>query len=146
MSNSALDPLLEGIAPELLVPPANALRLALHPDGLAPRILNFGEWRGHLLGRVARELQSTGDPALAELYEELLGYPAPAGSAQDADSPEASAIMVQLRLATRDGGELTFFSTVTTFGTAVDVTLAELSVEAFFPADTTTAERLANPG
>jgi transcriptional regulator with XRE-family HTH domain len=145
MSNSALDPLLEGIAPELLVPPANALRLALHPDGLAPRILNFGEWRGHLLARITREVQLTGDPALAELHEELLGYPAPAGSAPGAESPDASAIMVQLRLATRDGGELTFFSTVTTFGTAVDVTLAELSVEAFFPADAATAERLANP-
>ena len=77
MSNGALGPLLEGVADELLVPPVNCLRVALHPDGLAPRILNLGDWRGHLLMRLGRELQLTGDPELEELHEELLGYPGP---------------------------------------------------------------------
>jgi hypothetical protein len=137
-SNSALDPLLEGVAPELLVPPANALRLALHPDGMAPQILNLGEWRGHLLDRLARQVGLTGDPELARLHDELLGYPGPVA----ADGPDGTAIMVELKLRAADGGQLTFFSTVTTFGTAVDVTVSELSVEAFFPADAETAARL----
>jgi transcriptional regulator with XRE-family HTH domain len=134
-SNSALDPLLEGIAPELLVPPANCIRLALHPDGLARRIVNLGEWRGHLLERLAREISLTGDAELAGLREEMLGYRGP----EPTDTPDGAAIMVQLRLR---NPELNFFSTVTTFGTAVDVTVSELSVEAFFPADAETAARL----
>jgi transcriptional regulator with XRE-family HTH domain len=139
MSNSALGPLLDGVAPELLVPPVNCIRLALHPDGLAPRILNLGEWRGHLLHRLGRQLQATGDPQLEVLLDEVRDYPGPLA----VDAPEAGAIMVQLRLAAPDGdGELAFFSTVTTFGTAADVTISELSVEAFFPADSQTAERL----
>jgi transcriptional regulator with XRE-family HTH domain len=138
MSNSALGPLLEGISDELLVPPVNCMRLALHPDGLAPRILNLADWRGHLLHRLSRAVQLTGDPELAELYEELVGYPGPASDA----APGAGAIMVELHLATPDGSELRFFSTITTFGTAADVTISELSVEAFFPADEDTARRL----
>jgi transcriptional regulator with XRE-family HTH domain len=137
-SNSALGPLLEGCAPELLNPPVNCIRLALHPDGLAPRIINLGEWRGHLLERLSREIRLTGDEQLMTLHEEMLGYPGP----PPPDTPDGTAIMVQLRLADRDGGELRFFSTITTFGTAVDVTVSELSVEAFFPADDATAERL----
>ena len=76
MSNGALGPLLDGVADELLVPPVNCMRVALHPDGLAPRIVNLGDWRGHLLQRLAREIRLTGDPELEELYDELLGYPA----------------------------------------------------------------------
>jgi transcriptional regulator with XRE-family HTH domain len=138
MSNSALDPLLAGVSPQLLVPPVNCIRLALHPDGLAPRILNLGEWRGHLLHRLSRELQLTGDPQLEVLLDEVRDYPGPIAP----DAPDAGAIMVQLRLATDDGGELAFFSTITTFGTAADITVSELSVEAFFPADEATARRL----
>jgi transcriptional regulator with XRE-family HTH domain len=138
MSNSALGPLLDGIAEELLAPPVNCMRLALHPDGLAPRILNLGDWRGHLLKRLARTLQLTGDEELAALYEELLGYPGPVS----ATAPEANAIMVELHLAAPHGDELHFFSTITTFGTAADVTVSELSVEAFFPADERTATQL----
>jgi transcriptional regulator with XRE-family HTH domain len=140
MSNSALDPLLEGVAPELLVPPVNCMRLALHPEGLAPRIINLGDWRGHLLHRLTRELQLTGDPELEVLLEEMQGYPGPVSP----HAPDANAIMVELRLATADGGELAFFSTITIFGTSRDVTVSELSVEAFFPADPETAERLRN--
>jgi len=140
MSNSALDPLLESVAPELLVPPVNCMRLALHPDGLAPRIINLSDWRGHLLHRLRRELQLTGDPELEALLEEMRGYPGPVSP----DAPDANAIMVELHLATGDGGELAFFSTITIFGTSRDVTVSELSVEAFFPADPETAERLRN--
>ena len=142
MSNTALGPLLEGVADELLVPPVNCLRVALHPDGLAPRILNLGDWRGHLLNRLGRELQLTGDPELEALHEELLGYPGPISDT----APEATAIMVELRLAAPGGGELAFFSTITTFGTSSDVTVSELSVEAFFPADEETARRLRESG
>jgi len=143
-SNGALGPMLEGVAPELLVPPVNTMRLALHPDGLAPRIINLGEYRADLLGRLEREARLTGDAGLDELYEEMLGYPGPAAPPSDID-PAPAAVTVQLRLAPLpgdDGGELAFFSTITTFGTAVDVTVSELSVEAFFPADAATAARL----
>lgn len=135
-SNGALDLLLEGVADELLVPPANCIRMALHPDGLAPRIRNLGEWRGHLLARLRREASLRRDPRLDELLAEVESYPG-------GEPPERSGIeiMVTLRLAS-SAGELTLFSTVTTFGTAVDITVAELSIETFFPADEATAEAL----
>ncbi|MGA9857120.1 MAG: transcriptional regulator, partial [Solirubrobacteraceae bacterium] len=104
-----------------------------------PRILNAGQWRSHLLERLERQIRVTADPGLEALYDELAAYPGPAAVPDPTGQP---AIMVPLRLATAAGDELTFFSTVTTFGTAVDITVAELSVEAFFPADDQTAERL----
>jgi transcriptional regulator with XRE-family HTH domain len=137
-SNASLAPLLEGVAPELLQPPANCMRLALHPDGIAPRIINLAEWRSHLLHRLDRQLGITADAGLAEMREELLSYPGPDPDPRLADGGE---IMVELRL-TSEAGDLAFFSTVTTFGTAFDITLSELSIEAFFPADETTAEKL----
>ena len=146
-SNEALGPMLEGVAPELLVPPVNTIRLALHPDGVAPRIINLGEYRADLLHRLERAARITGDDTLRELREEMLGYPGPdarAGGPESAGAIE-SAVTVQLRLAPSpgdDGPELRFFSTITTFGTAVDVTVSELAVEAFFPADPETAARL----
>lgn len=139
MSNSSLGPMLEGVAPDLLVPPVNCMRLALHPDGIAPRILNLGEWRGHLLHNLFRRAQTTGDPDLVELYEEMLSYP---GDTSE-PVPDSSAIIVELHLRTTDGGPpLEFFSTNTVFGTAADITVSELSVEAFFPANPETADRL----
>ena len=132
--NRAVGVLLAGVAAHLLEPPVNVLRLTLHPEGMAPRIVNLPEWRAHLLERLGREAVATGDPALAALHEELAALPGGAGVAAD-----VGAIAVPLRL--RDP-ELTLISTVTTFGTAVDVTVAELAVEAFFPADEATAERL----
>ena len=137
-SNAALGVFLDGIADALLEPPVNCYRLALHPDGLAPRILNLGEWRDHLMERLTRQIALTGDERLLALEAELLSYPGPPrGPAVTGDE-----IMVELRLAGPDDEELAFFSTVTTFGTAVDITLSELSVEAFFPADATTARAL----
>jgi transcriptional regulator with XRE-family HTH domain len=140
-SNAALGPMLEGVSPALLVPPVNTIRLALHPEGVAPRIINLGEYRADLLHRLEREARLTGDAGVIELREEMLGYPGP-----DAPpAPAGSAVTVQLRLAPPegvDGGELAFFSTITTFGTAVDVTVSELAVEAFFPADAATAAAL----
>jgi transcriptional regulator with XRE-family HTH domain len=137
-SNSALGPLLEGISAELLTPPVNVMRLALHPEGLAPRILNLGEWRAHLLSRLERQIALAGDADLRQLHQELLGYP----GADDDGPPGSGEIMVELRLDS-DAGPLAFFSTVTTFGTAVDITVSELSIEAFFPADAATAAALA---
>jgi transcriptional regulator with XRE-family HTH domain len=139
-SNDALEALLEGVSPELLEPPANALRIALHPRGMAPRTVNLREWSAHVMQRLQREMQITADASLESLYEELAGYPGiEAGSPQG--HLEAPEIVLPLRL--RDGdGELAFFSTISTFGTAVDITLAELSIEAFYPADARTANRL----
>jgi hypothetical protein len=134
-SNAALGVLLEGVADDLLVPPVNCMRLALHPDGLAPRIVNLGEWRAHLLDRLARQIALTGDAGLSELLDEVLSYPGP-----DHDTVKpAGDVMVELQLQ----GGLRFFSTVTTFGTAVDITVSELSIEAFFPADAETTRALA---
>jgi transcriptional regulator with XRE-family HTH domain len=143
-SNGALGPLLEGVAPELLVPPVNTIRLALHPDGVAPRIVNLGDYRADLLSRMERAWRLTSDERLGELYEEMLGYPGPEEPG-DAPPTPAAAVTMQLRLrppAGRSGPELAFFSTITTFGTAIDVTVSELAVEAFFPADPETADAL----
>lgn len=141
-ANDALDLLLEGVDPQLLEPPANAMRVALHPKGMAPRTLNLAEWSSHLLQRVRREAHSTGDPELASLHDELAGYP---GVETPATPPEIQAgdILLPLKLLDLDGtSELAFFSTISTFGTAADITLAELAIEAFYPANAHTAMRL----
>jgi transcriptional regulator with XRE-family HTH domain len=136
-ANEPLALLTDGVAPGLMEPPANALRVALHPDGMAPRILNLGQYRAHLLDRLRRVVALTADDRLAALHEELSAYPAPPAP----PAPPHPEIAVPLRL--RAGGrELAFFSTIATFGTALDVTLAELAIEAFFPADAATAEYL----
>jgi hypothetical protein len=140
-ANDALGLLLEGVAPELLEPPANAMRVALHPRGMAPRTLNLGEWGGHLLRRLRREAQLTGDPELMALHDELASYPGVHAAADHADV-QPSDIVLPLRLRDLDGGELAFFSTLSTFGTAADVTLSELAIEAFYPANARTALRL----
>ncbi|MGK9231425.1 helix-turn-helix transcriptional regulator [Inquilinus limosus] len=142
-ANAAVAPLMAGAAAALLQPPVNVLRLSLHPDGLAPRIANLPEWRSHLLERLRRQVEATADPVLVELLAELQAYPAPTkGVAAMAPPEEAHPdIVVPLRLAT-ESGVLSFLSTTTVFGTPVDVTLSELAVEAFFPADAATAEAL----
>ena len=137
--NRTVPLLTEGAAEHLLEPPANVLRLALHPEGMAPRIANLGEWRAHLLDRLGRQAVSSGDPALFALHEELAGYPG-GGGGHSVDL-EAGEIAVPLRIRSGDT-ELAFISTATTFGTAVDVTVSELSIESFFPADDATARAL----
>ena len=137
--NRGVELLTEGVAPHLMEPPVNALRVTLHPEGMAPRILNLAEWREHLLARLERQIAVTGNPALASLHKELSGYPAP--PLRHANRGLADEIVVSLRMAAGDR-ELSFFSTITTFGTAVDITVAELAIEAFFPADAATAEHL----
>lgn len=127
---------LDGVAAHLLEPPANVLRVSLHPEGMAPRIVNLAEWRGHLLDRLRREVAATADGRLAELLAEVEAYPRPRDAAPPRPPHGAIAVPLVIRHGER---ELAFFSTVATFGTAVDVTVAELSIEAFFPADASTA-------
>jgi hypothetical protein len=141
-ANDALDLLLDGVAPELLEQPANGMRIALHPDGMAPRTLNLPEWSAHLLHRVRRQMQITGDPKLAVLYDELRSYPGVEEAPPHGENHPVD-IVLPLRLSEAGGeGELAFFSTLSTFGTAVDVTLSELAIEAFYPANAHTAMRL----
>jgi len=141
-SNRAVPPLLAGIAPELLQPPVNVLRLSLHPGGLAPRIANYAQWRAHLFERLRRQIEVSGDQFLVDLVNELSAYPAPASAAAHPGSAhEFGGVVVPFQLAT-DNGTLSFISTTTVFGTPVDVTLSELALESFFPADAATADAL----
>ena len=137
-ANRAVAPLIAGVDPVLLHPPVNVLRLSLHPAGLAPRTVNLAEWRAHLLERLRQQIEVSGDPVLAELMTELRGYPTPARPASHPPSADFAAVAVPFRLATVDG-ILSFFSTTTVFGTPIDVTLSELMLECFFPADPETA-------
>jgi transcriptional regulator with XRE-family HTH domain len=138
-ANSAIPLLTAGVAEHLLEPPVNVLRLTLHPEGMAPRIANLAEWRAHLLDRFGRQAVVSGDPALSALYDELADLPG--GEPTPSHDMAAGEIAVPLRLH-HEGGELSFLSTYTTFGTAVDVTVSELAIEAFFPADAATAQAL----
>jgi transcriptional regulator with XRE-family HTH domain len=134
-ANSGVTALMAGLAPHLLEPPINVLRLSLHPDGLAPRIRNLAAWRGHVLARLGREAAVTGSPVVAELLEELLDMPGGLEATHD------DVVAMPLVLSS-PGGDLRFVSTITTFGTALDLTAAELSIEAFLPADAATAKAL----
>jgi transcriptional regulator with XRE-family HTH domain len=140
-ANRALTPLMEGVAPELLQPPVNVLRVSLHPDGLGPRIVNFGEWRGHILERLKSQIEATADPELRALMDELAGYPPPAKAAPYAVE-DYGGVAVPMQLRTEALGLLSFFSTTTVFGTPLDITLSELALETFLPADAHTAEAL----
>ncbi|TAL56257.1 helix-turn-helix transcriptional regulator [Pandoraea sp.] len=141
-ANRALESLMGGADPGLLKAPVNVLRLSLHPAGLAPRIANYWEWRAHILSRLRRQVEVSGDPVLAGLLDELHDYAAPKGQDHGAAVPSSHAgVIVPFELIT-DGGILSFISTTTIFGTPTDVTLSELALEAFFPADQVTADRL----
>jgi transcriptional regulator with XRE-family HTH domain len=138
-ANRGFDVLTEGVAASLLEPPVNVLRLCLHPDGLASRVVNLHLWRTHILERVTREALISGDPALAALRKELVAYPA--GAPEPPLDPIAATIAVPLRIRVR-GLELAFIGTRTKFGMPSDVTVAELSIESLYPADERTAETM----
>jgi transcriptional regulator with XRE-family HTH domain len=141
-ANATVGMLMQGIAPWLLTPPVNVMRASLHPDGLAPRIVNLEQWASHLLTRLDRQVLLSGDRDVAALLEELRSYPDVPARATFPELEGAEKVFVPLRLEATGGTVLTFFSTVTTFGTALDVTLAELSIESFFPADEATTRAL----
>lgn len=136
-ANDATDLLTADVAAHLLEPPVNVLRLSLHPDGMAPRIANLGQWRAHLLARLQRQIAATGDDQLCRLHEELSAYPGGEATAEH----DADVIIVPLRYRTSNG-ELSLFSTTTVFGTPLDVTVAELAIESFYPANDSTAAAL----
>lgn len=132
-ANDAATAMLVGIEPILLEPPVNVLRATLHPKGLAPRIANLAEWRHHLLARLRMDIAHSADPALEALHAELRSYPSPVSRHPPAP---AARIAVPLTIHSEAHGRvLSFLSTTTVFGTATDVTLAELTLECFYPAD-----------
>jgi hypothetical protein len=139
-SNGALPQLYDGVDPALMERPVNALRLSLHPKGLGPRIVNFAEWHAHVVDRLRHQIDLTADPGLIELLDEVRGYCrslAPPGRPRPA--PAAAPQMIvpfRVRLA---GEVASFFTTTMVFGTPVEVTLSELALESFFPADAATA-------
>ncbi len=132
--------LLEDVAPDLLIRPVNALRLALHPSGLAPRIVNLAEWSAYLLRRLDHQLLAGPDAGLAKLADEARGYPGVAEPAPETANL-ADRIFVPLRIMS-GGRELQFLNMVATFGTALDITAAELVIEAFYPGDPATYQAL----
>jgi len=141
-SNRAVSPLLGGIELSLLEPPVNVLRLGLHPRGLAPRIANLDQWRSHLLARLRRQIEVSADPVLAELLNELSSYPMPhLERPHTPDAIDFAGVAVPFQIAT-EVGILSFLSTTTVFGTPVDITLSELALETFFPADSLTLDAI----
>jgi len=135
-ANTSLGVFTEKADPRLLEPPVNVLRLSLHPDGLAPHIENLGEWRAHVLGRLRRQVRASADPELVALLTELVALPCDQPEPL-VDLPGPGDVIAPLRLR-HDGTTLTFLSTTSVFGTPVDVTVAELALESFFPADDVT--------
>ena len=130
--------LIAAAAPELLQPPVNIMRLSLHPKGLAPQIANFHEVRAHLIARLKRQIDLSGDAQLAELLREISAYPKPSRSVVPIREGSADDVVIRTIIDT-PAGRLSLFSTMTIFGSPVDVTLSELAIESFFPADSETA-------
>lgn len=137
--NAAVRPLIAGLPAALLQPPLNVLRASLHPDGLAPRIANLADWRAHLFARLRRQIELSADPILVTLLAELREYPGGATASATAAERAYAEVAVPFELMT-DGGTLAFLSTTMVFGTPVDITLSELALEFFFPANAATAE------
>ncbi|MET7848293.1 helix-turn-helix transcriptional regulator [Streptomyces avermitilis] len=142
-ANRGVAMLLEGVPESLLTPPLNAMRLTLHPEGLAPRIRNLGEWRGHLLAQMERQIALHRSAPLRTLYEEVAAYPAPDPVPDAAGEPAEPAPHFALPLRIEhDGRVLSFVSSISTFNTPMDVTVAELAIETFLPADPATVKYL----
>ena len=140
-ANAAVAALTAGVEDEaLLNPPVNVLRLSLHPRGLAPRIVNLAAWRHHLLERLRQQIAVGGDPVLIRMLNELSAYPGTATDAPPSDDELPLAVPLRLRVGSV---VLSLISCTTVFGTPLDVTLSELALESFFPADAATAESLA---
>lgn len=142
-ANRGIGLLLGGLPEHLLAPPLNAMRLTLHPEGLAPRIRNLREWRGHLLAQMERQIALARSEALRELYEEVAAYPLPPG-AEEESAPDAEPypyIALPMRIE-HDGRILSFVSSISTFNTPMDVTVAELAIETLLPADAETVAYL----
>lgn len=137
-ANRMIAPLMASAADELKAAPINIIRLSLHPRGLAPRIVNFVEWRAHLLERLRRDAEITANPKLRNLLAEVLGFPTPPGTKLKQPANDFTGIAVPFQFSS-PAGTLSFYSTTTVFGMPVDVTLSELMLETFFPADETTA-------
>src|SRR5262249_15001837 len=135
-NEAAKNILLAGADPSLLSPPINMLRLCLHPKGFTPQVMNYSEWRESILKYLQRQVAATADATLMELLEELISYPKPDTARNALPTPQTanSGISIPLRLM-KNEGELSFIGTVTVFGTPIDVTLSELAIESFFPAD-----------
>ncbi|MBA2777115.1 MAG: helix-turn-helix transcriptional regulator [Chloroflexia bacterium] len=138
-ANQPVERLLTSVPAELLSPPANVLRICFHPDGLAPRILNRATLFPHMIERLQHEIHLTCDPKLETLRDELLSYPAMQSLPPRHVSSQAIVVPFQLQ---SDIGVVNFITTTTVFGTPVDVTLDELAIESFFPADAETAEHM----
>lgn len=140
-ANSIVPLMLTAVSPAVLAPPVNVLRLTLHPEGLAPQVVNLRGWRDHLLTRLQQQIAVTGDEELIRLHHELAAYPVH----DDGEDPDhmddlgGLAVMLQMRSPL---GVLSFISTTTVFGSPIDVTLQELAIESFFPADEFSAEAL----
>src|SRR6201996_208498 len=144
-ANDAVSLLTEGTSAELMEPPVNVLRVSLHPDGMAPRILNLAQWRQHVLFRLRRQADRSGDPFLHELHEELSGYPGGGGAGEPDGAGEAADVVLPMRIRVGDA-ELSFLSTTTVFGSPLDITVAELAIESFYPADGATASFMRTAG
>jgi transcriptional regulator with XRE-family HTH domain len=143
LANEAAKRFLAGIDPNLLAPPANVLRMSLHPDGLASRIVNYSEWRAHVLARLARDAELCGDAGILALADELRAYPAPANARIQRPPQKDRFGGIAIPLEIDAGGQvLSFISTITMFGSPVDISLDEMAIESFFPTDEGTAEAM----
>ncbi|MET9663000.1 helix-turn-helix transcriptional regulator [Streptomyces sp. NPDC006510] len=141
-ANRGMSMMMDGVAEHLLVPPLNAMRLTLHPEGLAPRIRNLREWRADLLAQMERQIALARSAELRAVYEEVSGYPVPESAESTASGPVPSMPFALPLLIEHDGGVLSFVCSIATFNTPMDVTVAELAIETFLPADQVTADYL----